>query len=174
MSCSENEIKLHLATPSVGFVGTELFRSHKRVRLTFLPGPRAGSSGLWQARTGRSIPLERTSAEIDTYFWSPVQGPAPAAADYSVRGGGQMTSQVAAALAAARSADRSQHAGTAALGAMGTARSAGDASVRFGAAHVASSSDGFAAQFGPYAGARRNPTPFGIPWPGADGQLVQT
>jgi hypothetical protein len=53
-----------------------------------------------------------------------------------------MTSQVASALAAARNADRSQHGPASA-----------DASVRFGRAHFAPSQEGFAAQFGPYAGA---------------------
>ena len=57
-------------------------------------------------------------------------------------GGTGMTSQVASALAAARSADRSQHGPVSA-----------DASVRFGRAHFAPSQEGFAAQFGPYAGA---------------------
>ncbi|CAL8466137.1 g5673 [Coccomyxa elongata] len=63
--------------------------------------------------------------------------------DYSVKAG-KMTSQVAAALAAARTADRSQR-GPAAPG-------AGDASVRFGQAHFATTQEGFARQFGPYAG----------------------
>ena len=57
-------------------------------------------------------------------------------------GGTGMTSQVASALAAARNADRSQHGPVSA-----------DASVRFGRAHFAPSQEGFAAQFGPYAGA---------------------
>ena len=65
-------------------------------------------------------------------------------ADYSTRGGSQfaggMTSQVASALAAARVADRSVH-------------GAGDASIRYGRAHFAPSQEGFAQQFGPYAGA---------------------
>lgn len=63
--------------------------------------------------------------------------------DYSVKAG-RMTSQVAAALAAARNADRSQR---------GAPRpAAGDASVRFGQAHFAHTQEGFAKQFGPYAG----------------------
>ena len=64
--------------------------------------------------------------------------------DYSARGGtqynGGMTSQVASALAAARNLDRSQH-------------GPGDASIRYGRAHFAPSQEGFAQQFGPYAGA---------------------
>ncbi|BDA51003.1 probable protein phosphatase 2C 5 at N-terminal half [Coccomyxa sp. Obi] len=63
--------------------------------------------------------------------------------DYSVKAG-KMTSQVAAALAAARTADRSQRGPPAAA--------AGDASVRFGQAHFATTQEGFARQFGPYAG----------------------
>lgn len=63
--------------------------------------------------------------------------------DYSARGGSQynggMTSQVASALAAARNLDRSQH-------------GPGDASIRYGRAHFAPSQEGFAQQFGPYAG----------------------
>ena len=66
------------------------------------------------------------------------------APDNSVKTG-KMTSQVAAALAAARSADRSQR------GPPGPG--AGDASVRFGQAHFATTQEGFARQFGPYAGA---------------------
>ena len=64
--------------------------------------------------------------------------------DYSARAGtqysGGMTSQVASALAAARSLARSQH-------------GPGDASIRYGRAHFAPSQEGFAQQFGPYAGA---------------------
>ena len=81
--------------------------------------------------------------------------------NYTVKAG-QMTSQVAAALAAARNADRSQHAGTAAAAAGAAAGAGGkphvgDASVRFGRAHTAASPEGFAQRFGPYAGARALP-----------------
>jgi len=71
--------------------------------------------------------------------------------DYSTRAGtqysGGMTSQVASALAAARSLDRSHH-------------GPGDASVRYGRAHFASSQEGFAQQFGPYAGVSMRQDPF--------------
>lgn len=85
-------------------------------------------------------------------YLSPDQ--APVQGDYTVKSG-QMTSAVAAALAAARNANRSQHAGTAAAAAVGglAPGRVGDASVRFGRAHVATS-EGFAQQFGPYAGAQ--------------------
>ena len=73
----------------------------------------------------------------------PISYTAAVQADYSTRGGSQfaggMTSQVASALAAARVADRSVH-------------GAGDASIRYGRAHFAPSQEGFAQQFGPYAG----------------------
>lgn len=75
----------------------------------------------------------------------PATGPDP-----SVKAG-QMTSQVAAALAAARNADRSQR------GAAHYHAAAGDASVRFGQAHFAQTQEGFARQFGPYAGHSRDP-----------------
>lgn len=71
---------------------------------------------------------------------------AGAGPDFSVKAGG-MTSQAAAALAAARFADRSQR---------GPQRSVGDASVRFGNAHVAHTQEGFAQHFGPYAGELSN------------------
>ncbi|CAL5228517.1 g11669 [Coccomyxa viridis] len=69
--------------------------------------------------------------------------PTSPATDYSTRAGtqynGGMTSQVASACAAARNLDRSQH-------------GPGDASIRYGRAHFAPSQEGFAQQFGPYAG----------------------
>ena len=79
--------------------------------------------------------------------------------DYSARAGtqysGGMTSQVASALAAARSMDRSQH-------------GPGDASIRYGRAHFAPSQEGFAQQFGPYAGAAPTPLnavqPLNLDW----------
>lgn len=77
--------------------------------------------------------------------------------DYSVKAG-KMTSQVAAALAAARTADRSQR-GPAGPG-------AGDASVRFGQAHFATTQEGFARQFGPYAGAGLSAPKQGCKCPG--------
>jgi len=78
----------------------------------------------------------------------PAAGPDP-----SVKAG-QMTSQVAAALAAARNADRSQR-GAAHYQQYHAA--AGDASVRFGQAHFAQTQEGFARHFGPYAGRSRDP-----------------